>query len=30
MCDFQRVSNLIVDLQLTDYKTFPCPFIAIK
>ena len=29
MCDFERVSNIIVDLQLTEVKTHPCPLIAI-
>lgn len=28
MCDFERVSNLIVDLELTEVQTYPCPFIA--
>jgi len=28
ICPFQKVSNLIVDLQLNDVKTYPCPIVA--
>lgn len=30
MCDFERVSNLIVDLELTEVNTYSCPIIAHK
>ena len=28
MCPFQKVNNLIVDLQLNNVETFPCPLLA--
>lgn len=28
MCPFERVSNLIVDYQLNNVKTVPCPIVA--
>ena len=30
LCDLERVNNLIVDLQLNEVKTIPCPLIAHK
>ncbi len=28
VCPFQKVNNLIVDLQLHNVQTFPCPLVA--
>lgn len=28
MCPFQKVNNLIVDLQIHEVKTYPCPLVA--
>lgn len=28
MCPFQKVNNLIVDLQINEVKTYPCPLVA--
>ena len=30
MCPFVKVNNLIADLQLHDFKTFPCPLVTLK
>ncbi len=30
MCPFQKVNNLIVDLQIHEAKTYPCPVVAHK
>ena len=30
VCPFEKVNNLIVDLEVKDIKTFPCPLVASK